>query len=161
VQPAIRLIAGQGVEGDAHCGVTVKHRSRVAVDPGQPNLRQVHLLQSELLDELRQRGFHVTCGSIGENVVTTGLDLVALPRDTELLLGSEAIVRITGLRNPCAQLDAFQPGLMAAVVDRDPSGRLIRRSGIMAIVVTGGVVSVGDPITVRLPPEPQVELERV
>jgi MOSC domain-containing protein YiiM len=159
--PTIRLLAGLGVEGDAHCGETVKHRSRVAVDPTQPNLRQVHLIQEEVLAELRALGFDVVPGSIGENVVTRGVDLLSLPRDTKLALGPTAVIRLTGLRNPCTQLDTFQRGLMAAVVDRNDAGQLVPKSGVMAVVVATGVVSAGDAIQIRLPEGARVRLERV
>ena len=146
----IRLLAGLGVEGDAHQGVTVKHRSRVARDPTQPNLRQVHLVHAELFAELAAQGFSVKPGDIGENVTTTGLDLLALPRGTRLRLG-EATVEVTGLRNPCRQLDGFQPGLMAATLGRDGEGRLVRKAGIMAVVLEGGRVRAGDLIEVAMP----------
>jgi MOSC domain-containing protein YiiM len=158
---AIRLVAGQGVEGDAHCGETVKHRSRVAVDPSQPNLRQVHLIHSELHEELTAAGFTVSAGAMGENVTTRGIDLLGLPVGTVLFLGDEAAVLVTGLRNPCAQLDHFQPGLMKAVLGRDADGNLLRKSGIMAIVQRGGLVRPGDPIRVELPPEPHRRLAPV
>jgi hypothetical protein len=157
----IRLLAGLGVEGDAHQGVTVKHRSRVARDPSQPNLRQVHLIHAELHDELRARGFAVVAGQMGENVTTRGVDLLALPTGARLRLGDTATVEITGLRNPCAQLDGIQPGLMAAVLDRDPDGRLIRKAGIMGIVLVDGDVRPGDPIHVEPPPGPRRPLEPV
>jgi MOSC domain-containing protein YiiM len=159
--PAVTLVPGHGVQGDAHYGVTVKHRSRVKKDPFQPNLRQVHLIHSELFDELAQRGFHLGPGSIGENVTTAGVDLLALPRDTLLRLGDEAVVRITGLRNPCSQLDTFRRGLMAAVLDRAPDGRIIRKAGVMGVVVTGGTVNAGDAIRVEMPAGPHVALEPV
>jgi MOSC domain-containing protein YiiM len=161
VRDSIRLLAGLGVEGDAHCGTTVKHRSRVAADPSQPNLRQVHLIHQELHSELREAGFDVAPGDIGENVTTAGVDLLALPAGTSLRLGDEAVVQLTGLRNPCRQLDAFRPGLMAAVLGRDADGGLVRKSGVMGIVVTGGLVHPGDAITVSLPPAPHRRLERV
>src|SRR3954451_6567124 len=154
----IRLVQGLGVEGDAHQGVTVKHRSRVAKDPTTPNLRQVHLIHAELLDELRARGFAVSPGLMGENVTTSGIDLLALPTGTRLHLGGEAVVEVTGLRNPCRQLDSLQPGLMAATLDRDGNGNLIRKAGIMAIVLFGGVVREGDPIRVELPALPHCSL---
>ena len=160
-QPSIHLIAGLGVEGDAHLGETVKHRSRVARDPSQPNLRQVHLIHSELHDELQTAGFDVTPGKMGENVTTRGIDLLALPTGTKLCLGSTAIVKVTGLRNPCKQLDAYQEGLMAATLDHDDKGNLILKAGIMAIVLQGGDVQPGDTIVVELPPEPHQPLERV
>ena len=157
----IRLLAGLGVEGDAHCGVTVQHRSRVARDPTQPNLRQVHLIHGELFEELAAQGFDVAPGLLGENIATRDLALLALPAGTQLLLGASAIVQLTGLRNPCAQLDQFQPGLMAAVLGRTPDGKLVRKAGVMAAVVAGGAVRPGDPIAVRLPARPYRELEPV
>lgn len=160
-EPAIRLLVGLGVEGDAHSGSTVKHRSRVASDPGQPNLRQVHLVHAELFDELRASGFTITPGLIGENITTAGLDLLALPTGARLRLGPEAVVEVTGLRSPCAQLDGIAPGLMAAVLDHDADGNLVRKAGIMAIVVRGGDVRPGDPIAVELPPPPHQPLQPV
>ena len=157
----IHLLAGLGVRGDAHLGATVQHRSRVAQDPTQPNLRQLHLMMGELLDELQLRGFAVVPGQMGENVVTRGLDLLALPRGTRLMVGERAVAEVTGLRNPCAQLDGLHPGLMAAVLDRDPAGRLIRRAGIMAVIVTGGEVRPGDSVLADLPALPYLPLERV
>ena len=150
VVPEIHLLPGLGVDGDAHQGTTVKHRSRVARDPTQPNLRQVHLVHAELFAELAAQGFRIQPGDIGENVTTAGLDLLALPRGTRLRLG-EALVEVTGLRNPCRQLDAFQPGLMAATLDRDANGSLVRKAGIMTVVLEGGRVRAGDPIGVDLP----------
>jgi MOSC domain-containing protein YiiM len=160
-EPSIRLIAGFGVEGDAHLGRTVQHRSRVAVDPSQPNLRQVHLIASELLSELADAGFDAYPGGLGENVTTRGLDLITLPRGTKLQLGPEALVEITGLRNPCKQIEDWQRGLLAAVLDHDAEGRLIRKAGIMGVVLEGGEVATGDAITVTLPPQPWAALERV
>lgn len=160
-QESIRLLAGLGVEGDAHQGETVKHRSRVARDPSQPNLRQVHLIHAELHDELRSAGFDVSAGQMGENITTRGVDLLRLPTGTRLRLGDTAVVEITGLRNPCTQLDGLQSGLMAAVLDRDEHGGLIRKAGIMAIVLAEGEVRPGDPIIVELPPEPHRTLEPV
>ena len=158
---AIRLLAGLGVEGDAHCGVTVQHRSRVAADPSQPNLRQVHLIQGELFDELAARGFALHPGDLGENILTRGLDLLALPRGTRLTLGPAAVVELTGLRNPCAQIEHFRKGLLAAVLDRAADGSLIRKAGVMAVVLEGGVVTPGDAVVPTLPPEPWAKLERV
>jgi MOSC domain-containing protein YiiM len=160
-QEGIHLLAGLGVEGDAHLGETVKHRSRVARDPTQPNLRQVHLIHSELHDELRAAGFDVAAGEMGENVTTRGLDLLGLPAGTRLHLGEAAVVEVTGLRNPCVQLDHFQAGLMSAVLGRDEQGNLIRKSGILGIVLNGGEVRPGDAIRVELPPEPHRALAPV
>ena len=160
-QQQIQLLEGLGVEGDAHHGVTVKHRSRVAADPTQPNLRQVLLIHSELLDELRSKGFVVNPGEIGENITTQGIDLLALPTKTRLHLGANAVVEITGLRNPCVQLDNFQLGLMSALLDRSPNGDLIRKAGIMGIVLTGGEICPGDAVRVEFPPEPHKALEKV
>lgn len=154
----IRLLAGLGVEGDAHLGRTVQHRSRVRRDPAQPNLRQVHLIHSELHDELRARGFDVAPGEMGENVTTRGVDLLALPTGTRLTLGACAVVEVTGLRNPCVQLDRFQPGLMDAVLARDDEGGLVRKSGVMAVVLASGDVQPGDALSVELPPPPHTPL---
>lgn len=161
VVDSIRLLKGVGVEGDAHCGETVKHRSRVAVDPTQPNLRQVHLLHAELLDEVNAAGFGVAPGQMGENILIRGLDLLALPTGVQLRLGRTAVVEITGLRNPCAQIDAFRPGLLKAVLGRDAEGRIVRKAGIMGIVLEGGDVRRGDMVTVTLPAPPHRPLERV
>jgi MOSC domain-containing protein YiiM len=161
VQPAIHLVAGLGVDGDAHAGVTVKHRSRVAADPTQPNLRQVHLIPDELLTELALKGLSVKPGDLGENVLTEGIDLLALSRGARLHLGATAIVEITGLRNPCAQIEAFQAGLLAAVLDRTADGSLIRKAGVMGIVLAGGLVAAGDVIRVETPTGLHVALERV
>lgn len=158
---AIRLLTGLGVEGDAHMGTTVKHRSRVARDPSQPNLRQVHLIHSELHDELRGRGFEVAYGQMGENVTTRGIDLLGLPAGARLHIGEEAVVEVTGLRNPCYQLDGIWQGLMAAVLDHDADGNLVRRAGVMGIVLAGGPVRPGDAIRIELPPLPHRALEMV
>lgn len=161
----IRLLAGLGVAGDAHAGETVKHRSRVARDPKQPNLRQVHLihaeLHAELHDELRAAGFELVPGQMGENVTTRGIDLLGLPTGTRLHLGAAAVVEVTGLRNPCAQLEQLQPGLMAATLDRDEQGNLIRKAGVMGIVLSGGDIRPGDAIRIELPPEPHQPLNPV
>ncbi len=150
--PAITLLAGLGVEGDAHAGVTVKHRSRVAKDPTVPNLRQLHLIQAELFDELAEAGFRVAPAELGENVTTRGIDLLALPTGARLRLGATALVEVTGLRNPCHQIDAFQPGLMKAVLGRAADGSLIRKSGVMAVVLEGGIVAPGDAVSVEWQP---------
>ncbi|MEU9834021.1 MOSC domain-containing protein [Streptosporangium sp. NPDC048047] len=151
-EPAIRLLEGLGVEGDAHLGVTVRHRSRVARDPSRPNLRQVHLIHAELHEELRAAGFSVGAGELGENVTTRGVDLLGLPQGALLRLGEEAVVRVTGLRNPCAQIEAFRPGLLARVAGRDGEGRVVRRAGVMGVVVAGGLVRAGDRVVVESPP---------
>ena len=151
---SIRLLTGLGVEGDAHMGETVKHRSRVARDPSQPNLRQVHLIHAELHDELAASGFDVPAGRMGENITTRGIDLLGLPTGTKLFIGNHAVVEITGLRNPCSQLEGIQPGLMAATLDRDTDGNLIRKAGVMGIVLVDGDVYPGDQIAVVLPDRP-------
>jgi hypothetical protein len=151
---SITLLTGLGVEGDAHMGVTVKHRSRVRRDPSQPNLRQVHLIHGELIDALQSQGFAVSAGAMGENITTRGIDLLALPRGSRLRIGATATIEVTGLRNPCFQLNTFQPGLMSAVLDRDEQGNLIRKAGIMGIVLAGGIVRVDDPICLTLPAGP-------
>lgn len=161
VQKSIRLLNGLGVEGDAHLGVTVQHRSRVAKDPTQPNLRQVHLIHEELLDELNAAGFDLAPGTIGENITTRGIDLLALPRGTRLYIGDSAIVEVTGLRDPCRQLNDYRPGLMAAVLGRDEHGNLVRKAGIMGVVRAAGEVRAADRIRIELPAEPHQRLERV
>jgi MOSC domain len=152
LREGIWLLAGLGVEGDAHKGVTVQHRSRIARDPSQPNLRQVHLIGGELLDALCGAGFRVSAGAMGENITTRGLDLLGLPRGARLHIGGTAVVEVTGLRNPCRQLNDYQPGLMEAVLDRDEDGNLLRKAGIMGVVLAEGEVRPGDPIRVELPP---------
>jgi MOSC domain-containing protein YiiM len=160
-RPVIRLLAGQGVEGDAHCGATVKHRSRWRRDPTQPNIRQVHLLHAELFEELAEKGFRVTPGLMGENVTTRGIDLLNLPRGAILRLGDEAVVQVTGLRNPCYQLDQLQQGLMAACLEKAAEGDLIRKAGVMSIVLAGGQVRAGDAVAVELPATPHEALKPV
>ena len=153
-EDSIRLLAGLGVEGDAHRGKTVKHRSRVARNPADPNLRQVHLIHAELHNELRQRSFRVEPGQMGENITTWGVDLLGLTTGTRLYIGDSAIVEVTGLRNPCAQLDKIQKGLMAATLDRDAAGNLVRKAGIMGVVLAAGEVRPGDAIHVEPSPPP-------
>lgn len=158
---SVTLLAGLGVEGDAHAGETVKHRSRVAKDPTQPNLRQIHLIHEELFAEVGEAGFAVKPGELGENITTRGLDLLGLPTGTLLRIGAGAVVEVTGLRNPCPQIDDFQRGLLKRVVGRDEDGKVVRRAGIMGVVRTGGVVRPGDAIGVELPAEPHRPLEMV
>lgn len=160
-QPAVTLLAGLGVSGDAHAGTTVRHRSRVAKDPTQPNLRQVHLLHAELLAELGSQGLPVQPGQMGENITTTGLPLLDLPEGTVLRIGPEALVRITGLRNPCPQIEAFMPGLQAAVLGRTPDGVLVRKAGVMGVVLAGGTVRAGDAICIEHRPDPATPLRPV
>lgn len=154
----IVLIEGEGVEGDAHKGRTVKHRSRVKKDPSQPNLRQVHLIHVELIEELQRAGFRVGPASMGENITTSGIDVLSLPTGTVLSIGSDAKLEVTGLRNPCPQLDNYQEGLMAALLGRDEQGNLVRKAGIMSVVLSGGVVRPGDRISVQYPTQPHCPL---
>ncbi|WP_338467627.1 MOSC domain-containing protein [Novosphingobium sp. ZN18A2] len=157
----IHLLEGLGVEGDAHLGKTVQHLSRKAKDPDFPNLRQVHLIHAELFDELAGRGFAVKPGQLGENVTTRGIDLLSLPQGTRLRLGQEAIVEVTGLRNPCRQIDEFQAGLLAETIEKRSDGTLLRKTGVMSVVLSGGAVRPGDAITVELPDGPHRPLEVV
>lgn len=157
----IRLLAGLGVEGDGHCGEKVKHRSRARFNPDQPNLRQVHLIHGELFDELAAMGFDVKAGDLGENVLTRGIDLLGLPEGTRLRLGPDAVIEITGLRNPCSQINDFKAGLMQAVIGRDADGQPVLKAGIMSIVREGGLVTAGDAIVTELPPLPHRALKRV
>ncbi|SFO65787.1 MOSC domain-containing protein YiiM [Cohaesibacter marisflavi] len=158
---AIRLLEGLGVEGDAHMGALVQHRSRVRANPNQPNLRQVHLMHQELFEEVAQKGFTVKPADMGENITTSGIDLLALPTGAVLHIGDEAEVEITGLRNPCSQIEAWQPGLLKELVYKDEAGDLVRKAGVMGIVRKGGMVKPDDRITVTLPDEPWRKLERV
>lgn len=157
----ISIVAGEGIEGDAHKGVTVKHRSRVRADPTQPNLRQVHLIQAELFDELTEKGFDISPAQLGENITTRGVDLLALPKSTILKIGNDVVLEITGLRNPCSQIEKYETGLLGAVLDKTESGELVRKSGVMSIVLKGGNVQAGDSIEIELPPLPHEKLERV
>lgn len=159
--PGIRLLVGLGVEGDAHMGERVRHLYDVRKDANRPNLRQVHLIHAELFCELRGKGFDVHAGELGENVTTSGVDLLALPAATRLHLGERAVVEITGLRDPCIQIEKFQKGLMAAMLDRDADGRLIRKSGVMSIVISGGEVRPGDPVGIEWPAGPRRALQPV
>ena len=158
---SIKLVAGEGVEGDAHRGTRVQHLFVRRHDPERPNLRQVHLIHSELHGELMKAGFEVDAGQMGENITTVGVDLLALPTGTRLRLGESAVIEITGLRSPCVQLDRFKPGLKNAVMDKDDAGQLVRKAGVMSIVLTGGEVRPGDPIAVELPPNPHQPLKPV
>lgn len=158
----IRLVAGFGVDGDAHSGATIQHLSRLKQAPDAPNLRQVHLIHAELFDELAQAGFTVSPGQLGENVTTRGIDLLGLPRGARLRLGAAALIELTGLRNPCRQIDGnIGRGALAAVLARTPDGSLVRKAGIMAIVLAGGEVEAGDSVTVVSLPETRLPLEPV
>lgn len=161
VSPSIHLLAGLGVQGDAHMGEKVKHRSRVKQNPDQPNLRQVHLIHSELFDELKSAGFSIEPGMMGENVTTRGIDLLNLPQGTRLRIGADVVLEITGLRNPCVQLDGIQKGLMAATVSKRPDGQIVRKAGVMSIVLQGGDVTTNDEIVVILPEGPHEALKPV
>lgn len=160
-QPSIQLIENIGVEGDAHSGKTVKHRFLVKKDGTRPNIRQVHLIHSELFDELEDKGFTVHPGQLGENITTRGVDLLGLPTGTILKIGSEAVVKVTALRNPCKQIDDFQKGLLKEVLYKDEEGNLVRKTGVMGVILQGGEVRPGDTITVELPPEPHHKLEYI
>lgn len=157
----ISIVAGQGVEGDAHKGVTVKHRSRVRADPSQPNLRQVHLIAAELFDELTEKGYDISPAQLGENITTRGIDLLALPKSAILKIGKDVVLEITGLRNPCSQIEKFKKGLLGAVLDKTEDGELVRKAGVMSTVLAGGNVQAGDNIEIELPPLPHEKLERV
>jgi hypothetical protein len=157
---SIHVAEGQGVDGDCHSGVTVKHRSRVAVDPTQPNLRQVHLMQAELFDELRSHGFNIAPSNLGENITTRGVDLLGLPQGTILKIGAQAKVQVTGLRNPCSQIENFRTGLLQHCVIKTDD-QVIRKTGVMAIVLASGDVQQDDKIEIELPPLPHKALERV
>jgi MOSC domain-containing protein YiiM len=157
----VKVIQGIGVEGDAHAGEKVQHLSRVKANPDQPNLRQVHLIHTELFEELQAKGFAVGPADLGENIATAGIALLELPRGAVLRIGPDVELEVTGLRNPCAQIEAFHKGLMAAVLDRGADGELVRKAGVMSVVLSGGEIAVGDLIEVRLPPEPHQPLAPV
>ena len=159
--PEIRMLEGMGVEGDAHFGATVRHRSRMAVDPNQPNLRQVHLIHSELFSEVNKKGLVVRPADMGENITTVGVDLLALPEGTVLKIGQTVQLEVTSLRNPCKQIDNFQTGLLSAVLVNGENGQLFRKSGIMTIVKVGGLVKAGDTIQPIFPENPYLPLECV
>ena len=155
LEPGIRLITGEGVEGDAHRGTTVQHLYRVRRDPTRPNLCQVHLFAAEMLAELAEKGYPLQPGEIGENILTHGLDLLNLPRGTLIFAGPEAVIEITGLRTPCSQIDRFRAGLQQHLWgERDAAGKRTRRAGVMAIVLAGGLVQAGDTLRLELPPRP-------
>ena len=160
-QMQIRLVEGLGVEGDAHSGLTVKHRSRVAKDPGRPNLRQVHLIHDELHEELRALGFEVQPGDLGENITTSGLDVLGLPTGALLHISDSAVIRVTGLRNPCVQIDRFRAGMLKACLSRDEKGEVVYKAGIMAVVLKGGDIRPGDAIEVEVPEGAQEALKLV
>ncbi|MEG3617450.1 MOSC domain-containing protein [Magnetovibrio sp. PR-2] len=160
-QDRIRVLKGLGVEGDAHMGETVQHLSRIAQNPLQPNLRQVHLIASELFEMLSEKGYQLSAGDLGENILTTGLDLISLPVGTKLHIGESAVVELTGLRNPCKQIDDFQEGLMGELVFKDADGNIVRQAGVMSVVETSGEVSPQDTIRIELPPEPHQKMERI
>ncbi len=157
---SVRLIEGLGIEGDAHAGTTVKHRYQAAREPDAPNLRQVHLIHAELFEELNARGFSIEAGQMGENLTTEGLDILSLPRGTRLKLGPDAVIELTGLRSPCSLLERIQKGLKEATLERSPTG-LVRKAGVMAIVLASGNVSAGDAIVITLPPQPHEPLKPV
>jgi len=157
----ITLVAGYGVEGDAHAGLTVQHRSRVARNPEQPNLRQVHLIHAELLDYAAARGYRIKAGELGENVTTAGVDLLGLSRGTHLQLGDEAVVEVTGLRNPCNQINGLQDGLMKEFIYVDSARSTVRLAGVMSVVISGGVVRPGDIVRTMPPAGEYVPLEVV
>lgn len=157
----ITLLKGLGVEGDAHQGLTVKHRSRVVKDPTTPNIRQVHLMPSELFEELAMKNIKVNAGEMGENITTSGIDLLNLPKDSVLHIGSISKVKITGLRNPCSQLNRINEGLLKAVLQKDEDGNIVRKAGIMGVVLEGGEINVGDDIKIEFPEKPYKDLEPV
>ena len=161
VVESIDLLAGLGVVDDAHSGARVRHRSRVAADPTQPNLRQVHLIHSELLDDVRAAGFTVDGGDLGENISTRGIDLLRLPVASVLAIGPDVLLSVTGLRNPCGQINGLEPGLLDQVRRSDEDGEIERLAGIMAVVIRGGRITAGDSILIGFPPEPHHRLERV
>jgi len=155
---SVTLVENWGIDGDTHAGTTTQHRYLLKKDPTRANLTQVHLIQSELFAELAEVGFVVEPGNLGENITTSGIDLLTLPLGTRLHLGADAVVEITGLRSPCSLINKFQNGLMKALVTKDADGHVVRKSGVMSVVVSGGEVSPSDDVRVVLPPEPWIQL---
>jgi MOSC domain-containing protein YiiM len=157
----IRLLVGLGVEGDSHAGTTVQHLSRLKTRGDEPNLRQVHVIAEELFEELASQGYEISPGDLGENVTTRGIDLLSLPRGTRLRLGPDAVIELTGLRNPCVQIDRFRSGLLKQVVSRDEEGHIVRRAGVMSVVLEGGEITPSDAVEVELPAGEHVALDYV
>lgn len=155
-RPSIALTSGHGIEGDAHYGPFVRHRYLARRDPSAPNLRQVHLIPSELFDALRTSGYEVHPGDLGENIATVGLALESLPLGTILLLGASATLQLTGLRTPCVLIDRFKSGLRKRL--EGDAARPRFRAGVMATVTKGGDVSPGDRIRTVLPAPPHQAL---
>jgi len=147
---SVRLVEGHGIEGDAHAGRFVKHRYQAKKEPLTPNRRQVHLIQSELFEEMRGFGFIIEPGDLGENVTTVGIDLLALPLGAQLHLGESAVVELTGLRMPCGLIDKFQTGLKRSMIVRTPRG-VTFRAGVLGIVTSSGDVRPGDLVRAELP----------
>lgn len=206
-QAVITLIVGHGVQGDCHAGKTVQHRSRLKIQPPPPNLRQVHLIQSEIFEEVRQNELRddvsrrhdptkvasflssffshdsnpgagssepsssgssshpsLLPGQLGENVTTQGIDLLGLSEGTVLrfvddgddteekkqdVATSVAGIRITGLRNPCPQIEKFRDGLQDRFIVRDEQRKIVgRKAGVMGVVENGGEVKPGMKILV-------------
>lgn len=152
-QDVIRLIENHGVEGDAHAGSCDQHLFHIRRFGEQPNLRQVHLIQAEFFDEVAEKEHVVRSGELGENITTRSVDLLNLPTGTRLQLGRDAIIELTGLRNPCHQIDQFQEGLLQHCKEATPNG-VVRKAGVMAIVLHGGDVKANDRIMVDLPAGP-------
>jgi MOSC domain-containing protein YiiM len=157
IQESVHLVKGFGVQGDAHMGTLVQHRYNKKQNPNQPNLRQVHLIQAELFDDLKELGLIVKPGEMGENITTRNIDIINLPLDTKLHLGDSAILQLTGLREPCGQLNTVQKGLKNAVLDESGKSRV----GVMSVVLRGGAVKADDLIRVELPSEPHQDLQPV
>jgi MOSC domain len=146
----IVLLEGHGVEGDAHAGPFVRHRYLARRRPRVPNLRQVHLIPSELFRSLSEAGFEVAAGDLGENITTTGLDLERMPLGTLIEFGLMAMIELTGLRTPCVLIDRFQAGLKRQVLSSDETGPPFK-CGVLGVVRSGGPVAAGDAARARLP----------
>lgn len=160
IRESVRLIAGWGVEGDAHAGKTVQHRYDKRRNPDAPNLRQVHLMHSELFDQVSGLGLSVKPGQMGENITTRHIDILNLPRGTQLRIG-EAVIEITGLRNPCKYLNQIAPGLLKACLGKHEDGTNFPHSGVMGVILADGEVKAGDEIHIITPPKPHERLKPV
>lgn len=160
-EESINLIEGFGVEGDVHAGKKIKHTFLAKEDPDRKNIRQIHLIAAELFTELKGKGFNVDPGQLGENITTEGIDLLSLPTGTLLHIGNGAVIELTALRQPCIQIDEFQQGLLKEVVYKDSGGNIIRKVGVMGVILVSGAVSPNDEIIVETPDKPHHKLDYV
>ena len=115
----------------------------------------------EILSELNDKGFSVIPGELGENITTQGIDLLSLPQGCQLHIGKTTIIELTALRNPCVQIENFQTGMLKEVISKDKQGKIMRKLGMMGVVLSGGHVQPNDEITIQLPEQPHKSLEYI